>query len=249
MGIRRSVADLNNNERVDFVNAVIGVKANLVAARGGGQMSEYDQFVAIHLGVTSRTIASSNENIGDGGHGNAAFCPWHREYLRRFELALQAQNPKVTLPFWDWTDTHATREIVFADSFLGGSGGVDQSGNFSPDDSELVGQEVQTGPFSTTAAWPVRNELHVQSITDLALQFGTRLRRNVQPFENLPSAGNITRILQNTLFSGFRPALESGPRVHGFIHGWVGGSMNWMSSPNDPVFSSGCYFTYNCFLK
>ena len=36
-------------------------------------------------------------------HGWSIFLPWHRMYLRNFELALQDIVPSVTLPYWDWT--------------------------------------------------------------------------------------------------------------------------------------------------
>lgn len=36
-------------------------------------------------------------------HGWEQFLPWHRAYLYRFEKAIQAVVPDVTLPYWDWT--------------------------------------------------------------------------------------------------------------------------------------------------
>jgi tyrosinase len=36
-------------------------------------------------------------------HHNNLFLPWHRAYLYYFEQALQAQEPSVALPWWDWT--------------------------------------------------------------------------------------------------------------------------------------------------
>src|SRR4051794_31285402 len=40
-------------------------------------------------------------------HHNHLFLPWHRAYLYMFEKALQDQVPGVTLPWWDWTVSHA----------------------------------------------------------------------------------------------------------------------------------------------
>jgi tyrosinase len=36
-------------------------------------------------------------------HHTDLFLPWHRAYLYYFELALHAQVPGVSLPWWDWT--------------------------------------------------------------------------------------------------------------------------------------------------
>ena len=36
-------------------------------------------------------------------HTTQRFLPWHRVYLLKFEQALQAVHPDVTLPYWDWT--------------------------------------------------------------------------------------------------------------------------------------------------
>jgi tyrosinase len=35
-------------------------------------------------------------------HGSPLFLPWHRSYLYHLELALQAHDPSVTIPWWDW---------------------------------------------------------------------------------------------------------------------------------------------------
>lgn len=38
-------------------------------------------------------------------HGDPRFLPWHRAYLYYFELALQAIDRTVTLPWWDWVSS------------------------------------------------------------------------------------------------------------------------------------------------
>jgi len=54
----------------------------------------------------------------DGAHLSSLLLPWHREFISRFEKALQTVNPNVTLPYWDWTDPEALN-VIFQDDFMG----------------------------------------------------------------------------------------------------------------------------------
>ncbi|HEX8091144.1 MAG TPA: tyrosinase family protein [Blastocatellia bacterium] len=124
MGIRKKAARLTATERDNFPRAALMLK-NTIANPGdpaAQQISIYDQFVAIHLYTLSVNVPGSGAS--NMGHQNSAFGPWHRYYLLRFEQALQAVDPTVTLPYWDWTDHAATQNIIFQDNFMGSNGGV-----------------------------------------------------------------------------------------------------------------------------
>ena len=58
--------------------------------------------------------------------GSALYLPFLRKYLSEFERALQAIDPDVVLPYWDWpSDSQVLGRLspIFTDDFLGGNGG------------------------------------------------------------------------------------------------------------------------------
>ncbi len=56
-------------------------------------------------GVINQYVADHRPPGGGGfsQHGNLNFLPWHRIYLYYFEKELRAVNPKIAIPYWDWT--------------------------------------------------------------------------------------------------------------------------------------------------
>ena len=79
---RKDFTQLNCSERDDLADAFNDVLRGRVI----------EQNVALHA-----------TNFDKGIHWGPAFLPWHRYFLREFELALQKFKPRVTLPYWDWT--------------------------------------------------------------------------------------------------------------------------------------------------
>jgi tyrosinase len=211
MGIRKNQASLTPSERAAFVAAVKALKANGV----------YDSFVAQHRAAF---LASPN----DPAHNGPAFLPWHREFLRRFERALQSIDPSVSLPYWDWTVDNSTASSLWDANFMGGDG-------------DGPGRRVTTGPFAfATGQWTLTVLDPGETRPFLMRRFGgmgslpTRPEvdsaLDVVPYDRAPwhfqsgvGSGN-----------GFRAGLEGD--IHNRGHMWVGGSMMAMSSPNDPVF-------------
>ncbi len=224
MHVRKNAAALTSEEWDRFLNAVITLKHTFPA---GSTVSVYDQFVAIHLGVTQLTGA---QNV-DGGHAGPAFLPWHREYLKRFEQALQSVDPRVSIPYWNWGLGGDAETIpLFADNRMGpmGSGGAS-------------GFDVMSGYFAAAPnsfnpmGWTIRPELRV---------FGSALQRNTvldtsTAFDpslgaGWPSATAVGNLLALSSYNTFRPELEWPP--HGVVHVRMGRDMSQMTSPNDPIF-------------
>ncbi|WP_429650434.1 tyrosinase family protein, partial [Skermanella aerolata] len=209
MGIRKNQASLTLSERAAFVAAVRALKAN----------GAYDTFVAQHRAAF---LAGRN----DPAHNGPGFLPWHREYLLRFERALQSIDPSVSLPYWDWTVDNLPASSLWDSSFMGGNG----SGS---------DERVTTGPFAhATGQWTL-------TVLDPG-ETDPFLKRSLGGMGRLPTQTEVDSALvvpydqapwhfQSGVGGGsFRAGLEGG--IHNPGHMWVGGSMMAMSSPNDPVF-------------
>ena len=230
--VTRVNAALNAAAVERYVQAAAALKAKTTTDGNGDSISVYDQFVAIHLAVTLWKVRD-NRLVPDGGHGDSAFLPWHREYLVRFERALQdaaveagvaASADEIAIPYWDWADGTGT-QALFTDGLLG-------------PDGRVADEIMESGPF-TPDQWPVHSELN-----------GPNLRRQItrhpffQPRVNcadpfgascLPDSVEADDLADEPSYESFRPAVEGVP-FHNYIHMWIGGSMAAMTSPNDPIF-------------
>jgi tyrosinase len=84
-------------------------QANLDSSAQAGFLAAYNTlnsqgwlgpFVAIHADMSHRMHHSM------GLVGAQRFLPWHRVYLHVLEQHLQSLNPRVTIPYWDWSTSH-----------------------------------------------------------------------------------------------------------------------------------------------
>jgi hypothetical protein len=126
MGCRKNLAKLTPAERLAFVNAVLALKTS----------GKYDVYTTIHA-----------QTMDPGGvmvHGMPLFFPWHRQLIREYERDLQAIDPSVDLPYWDWTvanlNPSGTESLIWRADFMGSPGTTAPTGPV-------------TGPF---AAWGFR---------------------------------------------------------------------------------------------
>ena len=227
MALRKNQNQLTAAEKQRFTEAVLALKD------GGRDGNIYDQFVSIH-----------NNNIL-AGHFGPAFFAWHRQFLRKFEQALQdiKQDPSLGLPYWDWTfDSNKTSSIWRSD-FMGGNGNSGQD------------WQVQDGPFAyNTNKWPLKVRTTNEPNPYLRRQLGP----DPGTSSSLPSLYDRLNALRATPYdvapwngssaSGFRSMAEGsipppGDHMHIRVHEWAGGSMTTFTSPNDPVF-----WLHHCFM-
>jgi tyrosinase len=236
--VRRDAKDLSADEKRRFVDAILRLKAT--PSPYDTRINWYDQFVVWH-----------DLAFADAAHGSPAFLPWHREFLKLFEGALQtASGEPIALPYWDWTDPASTA-AVFAEDMLGGNG------------DRRSAHAVTSGPFRR-GAWRVwvRDPRGVQPLNPAAgsvpleptfLQRAMGSLRGVR----LPTSADVGLLLGVSPYDArpwdgsarasksFRNGLEgwtslrAGMGNHNSVHVWVGGddgTMGKTTSPNDPVF-------------
>ena len=105
-----------------------------------------------------------------------AFLPWHREFLRQFELDLQdvSANPSLTLPYWDWTLHRSSGDPgwPFTVDLMGGFGtGSDnhvETGRFA----EVGGEWLLNIHFDTDNTTYLASVRHVARFTLTPSRFG-----------------------------------------------------------------------------
>ncbi|MEB3232298.1 MAG: FG-GAP-like repeat-containing protein [Leptolyngbyaceae bacterium] len=224
LDVRKNAADMTPEEIDAYINAILTLKDTTVLTDNGIEISLYDQFVAVHLasGDAIGRMAPDGSTMVNPAHNGPAFMAWHRLLLTEYENALQAVNPNVTLPFWDWTDLDATLNFVLEDNFMG-------------PDPDISG-DIQTGYFALSNGWAMRADLSDGrwlgvDATPEGIGRGSRIEN---PGTWRPGIENI---LQMDVFNLFANNVERGTGAHNNAHGYIGGIMaNVSASPNDPIF-------------
>ncbi|MFJ4878986.1 tyrosinase family protein [Streptomyces sp. NPDC088745] len=220
MHTRKNQRNLNRTEKRRLVAALLELK------RSG----RYDEFVSLH----GEFYNADGDKGPRAAHMTPSFFPWHRQFLLEFERALQAVDPSVSVPYWDWTTDNTPAASLWAEDFLGGNG-------------RTADQQVMTGPFAyANGNWRIK--VSVTETPHLTRKFGGR-----GGTVTLPTRNDVARALQDPLYDaapwdstasrGFRNKIEGWAadgvgkgNNHNRVHQWVGGMMLGATSPNDPVF-------------
>jgi tyrosinase len=214
LGVRKNVNALTDQEKEDFVHAVLTLKNTF---RPGESLSIYDTFVQVH----------AQAFLNGQAHGGPAFLPWHRQFLADFERELQLVNPRVTIPYWDFVVDRGTTGGPWTPNFMGGNG------------NPFNGYVVEDGPFRQ-GQWKLQFDgpdlrrsfglllPTLPKAEDVAAALG------VPSYDAFPwSAGTLPD-------ESFRQSIEGfghlDPENHNRVHLWIGGSSAIIYSPNDPIF-------------
>ena len=214
--VRKNQNSLSEQEKQDFVSAVLRLKATF---RPGSTLSIYDQFVQQH-----------GESFTAGhAHAGPAFLPWHRQFLLQFERELQQVNPNVTIPYWDFTVDRTPDASLWRPDFLGGNG--DPAEGFAVTDGPFRRGEwvlVFDGPDLRRNFGRLVPELPTPDDVKAALDVG---RYDAPPYNRLSP---VDQSFRNNLEGFNHPTFF--PELHNRVHLWLGGSSEIIYSPNDPVF-------------
>uniref|UniRef100_A0A915A8Q2 ShKT domain-containing protein n=1 Tax=Parascaris univalens TaxID=6257 RepID=A0A915A8Q2_PARUN len=202
MAYRKEYRMLSEEERIRYHNAMTILK------RSG----EFDRMCVEHFNV----------GLGSGAHSGPGFLPWHREFLKRAEIALRLIDPMVSLPYWDTVmDNYLVdaRDSIFFSPLFAGE--VDQFGN------------VITGPYAFWTTMEGRNAI-VRTMAQEGFLLSEAHIASVIEQTDVEYVLAYTAPLQGCPFPENANALEF---VHAFVHLWIGGHMrDPPTSANDPIF-------------
>lgn len=103
--IRKPWSELTSSEKAAFVNAIKDLSS-----------SDIDNLANEHQELFGNSTTT-------GIHIASRFLPWHRIFIGFFEELVQAQDPDVTLPYWDWYE-YTTWSRSATDLLKDNSGGL-----------------------------------------------------------------------------------------------------------------------------
>ncbi|KAF8372386.1 hypothetical protein PRIPAC_78815 [Pristionchus pacificus] len=207
-GVRKEYRMMTDGERNRFHAAMWTLKNN----------GDYDRLAHIHADV----------NQAPSAHSGPAFLAWHREFIKRFEIALRLVDPSLSLPYWDTTLEGALADVKYSCLWS----------------TELMG-DTMNGPVDTGAFRGWTN-----------IDGGTIVRNLGQDSQRVLNTNDRNQALAKRTIEGIMA--YTSPRqgcpfplqwdcmefAHGFSHVYVGGEMlTQHTAAFDPIF-----FLYHSYI-
>lgn len=241
MSCRKNWARLSTTEKEKYIAAVLVLKNTTpsVLFPASTTRHRYDDYVALHRNAMAV--------FPSWAHNAPAFFSWHRELIRHFEMDLQAIDPSVSVPYWDWLVDQSQGLPIWDPNPLSGLG----------TNGRAADRQVMDGAFAFAAGqWTVRvkdnpadPDFLRRNFTDGGAEVLTtiapsganigdqaralsRLAYDSAPWLDIDSSFNWVR--PNAALNVLRVGTEYD--LHNLVHRWVSGNMFDASSPNDPVF-------------
>uniref|UniRef100_A0A914EDP1 Tyrosinase copper-binding domain-containing protein n=1 Tax=Acrobeloides nanus TaxID=290746 RepID=A0A914EDP1_9BILA len=248
--VRKEIRMLTDDERRRYFEAVNKMK----------EAGIHDRFTAWHSLV----------GYMGGAHAGPAFPGWHREYIKRYEIALRQFDPELAVPYWDTTLDATlpdpTHSILFTEDFLGSN----NKNNFLHDYLN-ISVDVDTKPFDRWYTPSLQNKSLDGTINHVYPSTRIRRRLTFAPLGPAPvQQGMIdfllnNRSIENILAPSFpqkKGCSINGDMFgnfeffHGFVHQFVGGANPDMSADppvghmGDPATSAAdpIFFIFHSFV-
>lgn len=190
---RKEIRDMTKEELEKYQDAVKRLSKT-------GYPSAWFQFAKMYADHKAQAV------------GNAASLPWHRNFLRMVEQALQENDCSITIPYYDWTLNAGNQQkaTIWAADKFGGDG------------SDVTGC-VEFHPFK---------DYYPPYLVPC-------LRRKFQTEVPLPDVVDLQYALNEPTYEKFRLHMEL---YFSMFKSWVGGHMDSDLSPYDPLFFSVAAF-------
>src|SRR5205807_9871 len=93
---RKSAFELTAAEQNRFLQVITAMNTD-------NDPTLYAQFVGIHADMRHHM----HTGMGGGAVGRQRFLPWHRDFLLKFETAMQQIDPAAFIPYWHWSTDRA----------------------------------------------------------------------------------------------------------------------------------------------
>ncbi|KAL7079355.1 hypothetical protein ACQ4LE_001165 [Meloidogyne hapla] len=188
-------------------------------------------------------------------HRGRSFFPWHREYLKRFEILLRAieyetkKTTKICLPYWDSTLEKqlptSKDSYLFTEDFIGSTNSDNQviNGPFSPWPLSPYQLNIEVSPF------PILLEDNEYIIRNVGADRATPYKESDIAWQlNQTNIINIMHYFSDDDRCEAKTQFKADQRMpefpHGTTHSFLGGFMRYADfAANDPIF-----YNHHCFV-
>jgi hypothetical protein len=235
--VRREIRTLHAGDLARYMNATALVHTLSLAAgqaRFGPKFKNYEYFTAKHL--DKRSIDECTPY-----HDGDVFLTAHAAFSLEFEQALQAIDPSLASPYWDYTlddekygEDWAAESAIFSKNMFGSYGASRTSEGHRIGDGPLVGARVATQGAMNRTDWPESNSFgrltEAWNADDTLFVGRADTICELETKARLPGCSKLALAIaasNSTAYPGaflpsFENAIETG--FHAELHGMLGGA-------------------------
>ena len=226
MYVRREISSLTTSDLAKTLDAMYELWAQ---SESNGRLLYGDDFHAVSYFIQAHEF-NSGQRDSDHMHEGMGFLPQHIKLSNIFEIAMQAVDPSVSLPYWDYTVDRANKLTIFEsfmfspDTFGSIYEPVDEFWGWTWANDNMEDAAIQDGRWAK-----IKVETNV-AFTDLKNSYGTvrglwssnpspYVSRFPNKFPKLPSCTAFYDWLGITTFASFFNTANNDP--HASTHGII----------------------------